>query len=103
MLDEDTSNSGTDPDSTLVPQQDQAPGASAISNLLRGGGGGSSRDTPPLTKSSQSPSSLSSLPYPHGGNLNSDSENDELTQNRETAKQIALSLHSQCTWMAGRR
>ena len=83
MLEEDTSNSGTDPDSTLIPQ-DQASTASAISNLLRGSA--SNRDTPPLTKSSQTPSSLSPLPYPLVS-LNSDSENDDLvSQNRESSK-----------------
>ena len=83
MLDEDASNSSGDPDSTLVPQ-DQPSGASAISNLLRGSG--SARDTPPLTKSSQSPATLTSLPYPITS-LNSDSENEDvLSQNRETTK-----------------
>ena len=83
MLDEDTSNSGTDPDSTLVPP-DQASTASAISSLLRGSG--SHRDTPPLTKSSQTPSSLPPLPYSHAS-LNSDSENEDLvSQNRESSK-----------------
>ena len=83
LLDEDTSNSGTDPDSTLVAQ-DQVTSASAISNLLRGSA--SNRDTPPLTKSSQTPSTLSSLPYPHTS-LNSDSDNDDLiSQNRECSK-----------------
>ena len=83
LLDEDTSNSGTDPDSTLVAP-DHVSSASAISSLLRGSV--SNRDTPPLTKSSQTPSTLSSLPYPHAS-LNSDSDNDDLvSQNRECSK-----------------
>lgn len=82
LLEEDTSNSGTDPDSTLVPQ-DRASSASAISSLLRGSA--SHRDTP-LTKSSQTPSALPQLPYPRAS-INSDSENDDLvSQNRESSK-----------------
>ena len=82
-LDEDAGNSSTDPDSTLVPR-DQPSSVSAFDSLLRGRG--TTRDTTPLTKSSQSPATLTSLPYPITG-LNSDSENDDLlTQNRETTK-----------------
>ncbi|CAD6573783.1 MAG: hypothetical protein ASARMPREDX12_006243 [Alectoria sarmentosa] len=79
-FDEDASNSGTDPDSTLV-----APGqtsrAATISNLLRGG----SRDDTSVTKSSQTPSPLSlSLPYNSSPNLNDSDDNDEIAGNRES-------------------
>jgi hypothetical protein len=50
LLDEDTSTSGTDPDSTLVAPE-QPSRAIAISNLLRGRGS-SRNNTLSLTKSS---------------------------------------------------
>ena len=81
-LEEDASNSSTDPDSTLIPR-DQSSGILAFEHsILRGRD--NAPNTPPLTKSSQSPATLTSLPHPITS-LNSDSDNDKLlTQNRET-------------------
>ena len=86
LLDEDNSNSGTDPDATLVSAE-QPSRAATISNLLRGGG--SSRDDSSLTKSSQSPTplSLSSMPYNASDQpYDSDDENFDPTysNNRES-------------------
>ena len=80
-LDEDASNSGTDPDSTLVAPG-QASRAATISNLLRGGG---SRDDSSVTKSSQTPSPLNlSLPYNSTPHLFDSDDNDEAACNRES-------------------
>ena len=80
-LDEEASNSGTDPDSTLV-----APGqpsrAATLSNLLRGGG---SRDDSSVTKSSQTPSPfILSLPYNSTPDLNDSDDNEDISGNRES-------------------
>ena len=84
LLDEDTSNSGTDPDSTLVPSE-QTSRATTISNLLRGGG--SSRDDSSLTKSSNhtaSPFALSSLPFSTSVADSDDENNDPIYSNSES-------------------
>lgn len=83
-LDEEASNSGTDPDSTLVSPE-QPSRAATIGSLLRGGG---SRDDASLTKSSQTPNPLafSSLPYSPINNLNNSEDDDEASANRESSK-----------------
>ncbi len=79
-LDEDASNSGTDPDSTLVAHGLPSR-AATISNLLRGG----SRDDSSVTKSSQTPSPFTlSLPYNSTPNLLDSDDNDEAASNRES-------------------
>ena len=83
LLDEDTSNSGTDPDSTLVSSE-QPSRATTISNLLRGG---SSREDSSLMKSSHqtpSPFPLSSLPFSTSMADTDDEENDPACNNRES-------------------
>ncbi|MCJ1450043.1 hypothetical protein MMC28_000371 [Mycoblastus sanguinarius] len=88
LLDEETSNSGTDPDSTLV-SPDQPSRATTISNLLRGSNRGGD-DSSSLTKSSQTPTplALSSLPYNANPPLNDsdDENNNPAYSNRESAK-----------------
>ena len=90
LLDGNTSNSSTDPDSTLVPPE-QPSRATTISNLLRGNPNNSS-DASSLTKSSQSPKTPLRLPYPMSHHLrshsaNSDTENDDpIYHNRESDK-----------------
>jgi len=82
LHDEDTSNSSTDPDSTLVPSE-QPSRAATISNLLRGG---ASRDDSSLTKSSHqnpSPFVLSSLPFSTSMADSEDENNDPACNNRE--------------------
>ena len=103
LLDEDTSTSGTDPDSTLVAPE-QPSRATAISNLLRGGA--SSRDdTSSLTKSSQTPTplALSSLPYNATSSLNdSDDENPDPTYNNRESKSTHNSVPTLPAYVDGR-
>lgn len=81
-LDEEASNSGTDPDSTLVAPGQLPSRAATISNLLRGGG---SRDDSSVTKSSQTPTPFTlSLPYNSTPNLIDSDDNDEAAGNRES-------------------
>ena len=81
-LDEEASNSGTDPDSTLVAPGQLPSRAATISNLLRGGG---SRDDSSVTKSSQTPTPfILSLPYNSTPNLIDSDDNDEAAGNRES-------------------
>ncbi|KAL9126815.1 MAG: hypothetical protein Q9217_004189 [Psora testacea] len=92
LLDEDTSNSSADPDSTLVlPEQPSR--TTAISNLLRGNAMNSNAsEASSLTKSSQSPNTPLAHPYSmsqnhHSHSANSDTENDDPTyHNRESTR-----------------
>ena len=83
LPEDDTGNSSTDPDSTLVSSE-QPSRAATISNLLRGG---ASRDDSSLTKSSHqtpSPFSLSSLPFGAPAADSDDEINDPACNNRES-------------------
>jgi len=91
LLDEETSNSGTDPDSTLIAPEQPSAGASratAISNLLRGGTS-NDHSSSFTVKSSQSPNppARSSRGYPLTPTPHSDTENDDPAyHNRESTK-----------------
>ena len=83
LPDEDTGNSSTDPDSTLVSSE-QPSRAATISNLLHGR---ASRDDSSLTKSSYqtpSPYALSSLPFNTSMADSDDDNHDAGCSNRES-------------------
>lgn len=100
LLDEDTSNSGTDPDSTLVPPE-QPSRATTISNLLRGGG---SRDDSSLTKSShQNPSPFAlSLPFSATSIADSEDENNDPIYNNRESNTTNNSVPTLPTYVDGR-
>ena len=98
LLDEDTSTSGTDPDSTLIAAE-QPSRATAISNLLRGGGN-TRDDTSSLTKSSQSPTHHA---YNASSLNNSDEENpDPMYGNNHESKSTHNSFPTLPTYVDGR-